>query len=33
PLIAYFTKKNVLHIVDGITSLEEVFKQIVNILE
>ncbi|MBC8382509.1 MAG: adenylate kinase [Candidatus Cloacimonetes bacterium] len=33
PLIDYFTKKNVLHIVDGITSLEEVFKQIVKILE
>ncbi len=33
PLIDYFTKKNVLHIVDGVTSLEEVFKQIVEILE
>lgn len=33
PLIDYFTKKNVLHIVDGVTSLEEVFKQIEKILK
>jgi len=33
PLIDYFTKKNVLHKVNGVTSLEEVFEQIATILE
>lgn len=33
PLIDYFTKKNVLHKVSGMTSLEEVSRQIAKILE
>jgi len=33
PLIDYFNKKNVLYKVSGMTSLEDVFKQIVKILE